>query len=281
MKRVLQTLLVTLIVLTGILFFNTLKLKPRAEEKTESIAIEKNDSAALHLSEAIQIKTVSFGDTLPIDTSEFLKFRAFMEKTYPLMHTKLEKQSFNQFSYVFKWKGKDSSKAPFVLMAHLDVVPVEAVAESKWTYPSFSGTIKQDTIWGRGAVDDKSSAIAIMEAAEQLLKNNFIPERTFYICFGHDEEMAGKRGANIVSKWFKENNIKPAFVLDEGGLIDTEKFKEVKRPVAVIATGEKGFVNVDISVTIPGGHSSQPENETAIDVLNSAIAKVQIGRAHV
>ena len=275
MKRVLQTLLVTLIVLTGILFFNTLKLKPRAEEKTESIAIEKNDSAALHLSEAIQIKTVSFGDTLPIDTSEFLKFRAFMEKTYPLMHTKLEKQSFNQFSYVFKWKGKDSSKAPFVLMAHLDVVPVEAVAESKWTYPSFSGTIKQDTIWGRGAVDDKSSAIAIMEAAEQLLKNNFIPERTFYICFGHDEEIAGKRGANIVSKWFKENNIKPAFVLDEGGLIDTEKFKEVKRPVAVIATGEKGFVNVDISVTIPGGHSSQPENETAIDVLNSAIAKVR------
>ena len=114
-----------------------------------------------------------------------------------------------------------------------------------------------------------------MEATEQLLKNNFTPERTFYICFGHDEEIAGKRGANIVSQWFKENNIKPAFVLDEGGMIDTEKFKDVKRPVAVIATGEKGFVNVDISVAIPGGHSSQPEKETAIDILNKAIQKVR------
>jgi carboxypeptidase PM20D1 len=275
MKRILQLLLVSLIVLILILFFNTLQLKPIQEGSSVAVEIPKDDAAALHLSEAIQIKTISFGDTLPIDTAEFLKFRAFMEKTYPLMHSKLEKQSFNQFSYVFKWKGKDSSKAPFVLMAHLDVVPVEAIAESKWTYPSFSGMVKEDTIWGRGAVDDKSSAIAIMEATEQLLRNNFTPERTFYICFGHDEEIAGKRGANIVSQWFKENNIRPAFVLDEGGMIDTEKFKDVKKPVAVIATGEKGFVNVDISVTIPGGHSSQPEKETAIDVLNKAITKVR------
>ncbi len=275
MKRILQILLVSLIVLIIILFFNTLQLKPIQEGSSVAVEIPRDDTAALHLSEAIQIKTISFGDTLPIDTAEFLKFRAFMEKTYPLMHSKLEKQSFNQFSYVFKWKGKDTSKAPFVLMAHLDVVPVEAIAESKWTYPSFSGMVKEDTIWGRGAVDDKSSAIAIMEATEQLLRNNFTPERTFYICFGHDEEIAGKRGANIVSQWFKENNIRPAFVLDEGGMIDTEKFKDVKKPVAVIATGEKGFVNVDISVTIPGGHSSQPEKETAIDVLNKAITKVR------
>ncbi|NBO48993.1 MAG: M20/M25/M40 family metallo-hydrolase [Chitinophagia bacterium] len=275
MKRILQILLVSLIVLIIILFFNTLQLKPIQEGSSVAVEIPRDDTAALHLSEAIQIKTISFGDTLPIDTAEFLKFRAFMEKTYPLMHSKLDKQSFNQFSYVFKWKGKDTSKAPFVLMAHLDVVPVEAIAESKWTYPSFSGMVKEDTIWGRGAVDDKSSAIAIMEATEQLLRNNFTPERTFYICFGHDEEIAGKRGANIVSQWFKENNIRPAFVLDEGGMIDTEKFKDVKKPVAVIATGEKGFVNVDISVTIPGGHSSQPEKETAIDVLNKAIIKVR------
>jgi carboxypeptidase PM20D1 len=275
MKRIGQLLLVALIVLIGVLFFNAIQLKPTREENNVAIEIPRDDTAALHLSEAIQIRTISFGDTLPIDTAEFLKFRAFMEKTYPLMHSKLEKQSFNQFSYVFKWKGKDTTKAPFVLMAHLDVVPVEAIAESKWTYPSFSGMIKEDTIWGRGTVDDKSSAIAIMEATEQLLQKNFTPERTFYICFGHDEEIAGKRGANIVSQWFKENNIRPAFVLDEGGMIDTEKFKDVKKPVAVIATGEKGFVNVDISVTIPGGHSSQPEKETAIDVLNNAITKVR------
>ena len=275
MKMPLKIFLVGLIILIALLMVNTFSLKSTASAVSNTIDIPRDDTAALHLSEAIQIKTVSFGDTLPIDTAEFVKFRLFMERTYPLMHAKLEKQSFNQFSYVFKWTGKDSTKAPFVLMAHLDVVPVEAIAESKWTYPSFSGKIEQDTIWGRGAVDDKSSAIAIMEATEQMLKNNFIPERTFYLCFGHDEEIAGKRGANIISQWFKKKKINPAFVLDEGGMIDTEKFKDVQRPVAVIATGEKGFVNVDISVTIPGGHSSQPEKETAIDILNKAILKVR------
>jgi carboxypeptidase PM20D1 len=276
LKRILYFLLIALLVVAVVLLVNTLRTKDTAQPINETgFNIEKNDSAAIHLSNAIQIKTISFGDTLAIDTAEFTKFRSFMESTYPLMHQQLEKMTFNQFSYVFKWKGKDTTAPPYVLMAHMDVVPVEAVAESKWTYPSFSGLIKNDTIWGRGAVDDKASAIAIMEAVEKLLKENHVPERTTYLAFGHDEEIAGKRGAAIFSKWFKENNIKPAFVLDEGGQIDTQRFKDLGRPVAVIGTGEKGFVNIDLTVEIPGGHSSMPEKETAIDVLNQAIVKVR------
>jgi carboxypeptidase PM20D1 len=95
----------------------------------------------------------------------------------------------------------------------MDVVPVEAVAEKNWSVPSFSGTIKGDTIWGRGAVDDKASAISIFEAAEQLLRESFQPERTIYLCFGHDEEIAGKRGAAKISAWFKQPNIRPQLVL--------------------------------------------------------------------
>lgn len=274
-KRIFSLLLILLVVLLAVVLVNTLRY-PDAPVSTEKpVAIGKHDSAAIHLSEAIQIKTVSFGDTLPIDTAEFIKFRAFMERAYPLMHQQLEKFTFNQFSYVFRWKGKDTTLAPYVLMAHLDVVPVEAIAESKWSHPSFSGAIINDTIWGRGAVDDKASAIAVMEAVEELLRENKIPNRTIYLAFGHDEEVTGKRGASIYAKWFKENNIKPALVLDEGGMIDTERFKALNRPVAVIGTGEKGYTNIDISVEIPGGHSSMPAKETAIDVLNAAIAKVR------
>lgn len=234
-----------------------------------------SDSAALHLSQAIQIKTVSFGDTLPIDTTEFLKFRVFLETTYPTVHQKLPRQIFSEFSYVYTWKGKNTTLKPYVIMAHMDVVPVEAVAEKNWTVPSFSGTIKGDTIWGRGAVDDKASAISIFEAAEQLLRENFQPERTIYLCFGHDEEIAGKRGAASISAWFKEQKIHPELVLDEGGQVDREHFKELQRPVAVIGVGEKGYVNIDLTVEIPGGHSSMPFPETAIDILNSAIAKIR------
>ena len=195
MKRLLYFALLAIAVVAGILLINTFRFQKPVIFEGSTVEIPSNDSAAIHLSNAIQIKTISFGDTLAIDTTEFTKFRSFMETTYPLMHQQLEKMTFNQFSYVFKWKGKDTTAAPYVLMAHMDVVPVEAIAESKWTYPSFSGTIDKDTIWGRGAVDDKGSAIAIMEAVESSLRENIQPSRTIYLCFGHDEEISGKRGA--------------------------------------------------------------------------------------
>lgn len=274
-KRLFFLLLVAILVLSAVLLFNTVRFSKTIPVYPSVAVTGISDSAALHLSQAIRIKTVSFGDTLPIDTTEFLKFRVFLETTYPTVHQKLPRQIFSEFSYLYTWKGKDTSLKPYVIMAHMDVVPVEAVAEKNWSVPSFSGTIKGDTIWGRGAVDDKASAISIFEAAEQLLKENFQPERTIYLCFGHDEEIAGKRGAAKISAWFKEQNIHPELVLDEGGQVDREHFKELNRPVAVIGVGEKGYVNIDLTVEIPGGHSSMPFPETAIDVLNKAIEKIR------
>ncbi len=275
LKRFFFLVLTAILVLSAVLLFNTIRFSKTIPVHPSVEVTGISDSATLHLSQAIQIKTVSFGDTLPIDTTEFLKFRVFLETTYPTVHQKLPRQIFSEFSYVYTWKGKDTTLKPYVIMAHMDVVPVEAVAEKNWTVPSFSGTIKGDTIWGRGAVDDKASAISIFEAAEQLLKENFQPERTIYLCFGHDEEIAGKRGAAKISAWFKEQNIHPELVLDEGGQVDREHFKELNRPVAVIGVGEKGYVNIDLTVEIPGGHSSMPFPETAIDVLNKAIVKIR------
>lgn len=277
LKKVFKLLGVLFLLLIVVLVFNTVKDNKQLPKYTVEGKPAENDSAALHLSQAIQIKTISFGDTLAIDTAEFIKFRTFLENSYPNVHSKLERKIFNQFSYVYKWPGKDTTARPYVLMGHMDVVPVEAVAESKWSVPSFSGAIKNDTIWGRGAVDDKVAVIAILESVEQLLKQNFTPNRTIYLCFGHDEEISGKRGAKVMSAWLKEQGIKPALVLDEGGQIDTKHFQQLKRPFAVIGTSEKGYANFDLSVEIPGGHSSMPANETAIDVLNKAIANI---RAH-
>jgi carboxypeptidase PM20D1 len=165
-----------------------------------------------------------------------------METTYPLVHQQLERTIFSEFSYVYKWQGKNASLKPYVIMAHMDVVPVEEAAEKNWSVPSFSGTIKDNYIWGRGAVDDKSSLVAILEAAEQLLGQNYQPERTIYLCFGHDEEIAGLRGMKLIAEWFKSNNIQPALVLDEGGEVNTENMKELNRPLAVLGVGEKGYV---------------------------------------
>ena len=275
-KRILSVVLILVAALAAFVLFNTFRSGKTIAKQTTIPITGISDSAALHLSWAIQIKTVSFGDTLPIDTSAFKQFKLFLETTYPTVHQKLPRQIFSEFSYVYTWTGKNTALKPMVLMAHMDVVPVEAVAEKNWTVPSFSGIIKEDTIWGRGAVDDKASAIAIFEAVEQLLKENYQPEQTVYLCFGHDEEISGKRGAKKIAEWFKEQNIHPDLVLDEGGQIDNEHFKELNRPVAVIGVAEKGYVNIDLVVEKPGGHSSMPQNETAIDILNKAIYKIRL-----
>lgn len=204
MKKFFKLLGVLLLLLVVIMIIQTLRApKPTPDLVTDRIPTI-SDSAAIHLSKAIQIKTVSKGDTLPIDTAEFVAFRTFLENSYPRMHQQLERKTFNEFSYVYTWKGKDTTLAPYVLMAHMDVVPVEAVAEKNWSVPSFSGTIKNDTIWGRGAVDDKVAVIAIMESVEKLLEKNYVPDRNIYISLGHDEEVAGKRGAKKSANGLKK-----------------------------------------------------------------------------
>ena len=138
--------------------------------------------------------------------------------------------------------------SPYVIMAHTDVVPVEAATANRWSVAPFSGAIKDSMIWGRSAVDDKGCVIWILEAVEDLLRRNFQPERTIYLSFGHDEEISGARGAAAIANWFKQQGIHPELVIDEGGEITRENFPELKRPIAAIGVGEKGYLSFQLSV---------------------------------
>jgi carboxypeptidase PM20D1 len=48
----------------------------------------------------------------------------------------------------------------------------------------------------------------------------------------------------------------------------------VKRDVALIGTAEKGYATFELTVEMPGGHSSKPPAETSLDVLMSAAEKI-------
>jgi carboxypeptidase PM20D1 len=101
--------------------------------------------------------------------------------------------------------------------------------------------VKDGFIWGRGTTDDKINLIGILESAEKLLNENFQPERTLYFYFGHDEEIGGK-GAIATAKLFKDRNIKADLILDEGGIVTRDKVPGFRKPAALIATAEKGFM---------------------------------------
>ncbi len=42
--------------------------------------------------------------------------------------------------------------------------------------------------------------MAILEAVESLLVQQYVPQRTYYLAFGHDEEIQGFEGAQYIAE---------------------------------------------------------------------------------
>ena len=96
------------------------------------------------------------------------------------------------------------------MTGHYDVVPVIPGTESAWEVPPFAGIIQDGIVWGRGALDDKSGVIGILEAVTYLIDQGFKPKRTIYLSFGHDEEIGGRQGAGKVAAYLKDAGIQLA-----------------------------------------------------------------------
>ncbi|WP_240035350.1 M20/M25/M40 family metallo-hydrolase [Neobacillus notoginsengisoli] len=161
------------------------------------------------------------------------------------------------------------------MTSHYDVVPVLSGTEGNWEQQPFSGAVVEGKIWGRGTLDDKISVIGMLEAAEQLLKQGFKPERDMYFMFGFDEEIGGNEGALAIADLMQERGITFEFVLDEGGAIVEEMVPGVDKPVGVVGISEKGSATAELTIEGSGGHSSQPKNRTNIGRIASAIAKLE------
>lgn len=275
MKKISYLVLVLFVLFIGYILFNTLTFTSKQLQPEPVTLIEIPASAKHNFSRAISIPTISHDNPADWDPEAFYDFRDFLKETYPLSDSLLEVTYINEFSIIYKWEGSDPSLNPVILMGHIDVVPVAAEDIDKWSAGPFSGEIKDGKIWGRGAIDDKISVIGNLEAVEMLLHENFSPQRTVYLCFGHDEEIGGYRGAVAIVNHLKNKGIQAEYVLDEGFAITREMVPGMVKDVALIGTAEKGFLTLELTVTIEGGHSSMPAKETAIDVMGNAIVKLK------
>jgi carboxypeptidase PM20D1 len=228
---------------------------------------------AEHLSQAIGFRTISADEPTAINRSEFLRLHDFLQHTYPGIHETLDREVVNELSLLLTWEGQSRLLEPLLLLAHQDVVPAEEV--SSWRYPPFAGRIAEQAVWGRGAVDVKGAMIAICEAVEHLISRGFRPKRTILIAFGHDEEVGGLDGAAKIGDLLERRGTRPWFISDEGGAILHGVIPGVSRPVAAIGIGEKGYLTLELKVTVTGGHASMPPAHTAIGVLSDAIQRLE------
>lgn len=275
MKKFLTLFTGLLLILLIFILVRTFTFSSKQMKVQEQDFLEVPNSSIEHLQKAIQFKTISYDDPKLIDSTAFLSFHNFLRSAYPLTFSDLSSETVNDLSLLLLWKGKDQTKQPVILMAHQDVVPVEAATSKQWHADPFAGTIKDGYIYGRGAIDNKGSLIAILESVELLLSKKFQPDNDIYFVFGHDEEVSGLRGAKAIAALLKSRGVKPAMVLDEGGIITEHKIPGLNKTAAVIGIAEKGYLTLELKINIPGGHSSMPESKTAIDQIAKAIVELK------
>jgi len=271
---VVLSIVAVLVVLVAIIAIKTATFtsKQVAAGKQPTFAIDA-DKVAERLSGALKFKTISNIDYEKFDYSQFTGLQEYIEKSFPLVHSTLEKKVINNYALLYIWKGSDPSLNPILLLGHQDVVPVAAEG---WQHEPFSGDIAGGYIWGRGTLDDKGCIFNIMEAAEYLIKDGFKPARSIYFAFGHDEEIGGMQGAKKIGEYLKSQNLQFEFAIDEGMLITKGSVPGVKQPAALIGTAEKGYLSLELIADGTGGHASMPPKQTAVGVLAAAVDKLEM-----
>lgn len=218
------------------------------------------------LSRMVQAETVSNRDDSGIE--KFLKFHTLLEELFPTVFSRCEKIEING-SLLLKWKGR-SEKDPILLMSHMDVVE----ANGEWKYPPFSGTIADGKVWGRGSADTKCSLMSFLQAAEELMQEEYVPECDIYFASSCTEEISGD-GAPSLANWLKEHGVHLFMLCDEGGSIVQNPIGGVSGHFAVVGNFEKGYGDVRFVARSNGGHASAPGKNTPIPRLAKFVARVE------
>jgi carboxypeptidase PM20D1 len=274
-KRFFSYSLATLLFLLALIFIRAYLHQPDVYEiKAERLLILDETKAIENLSRSIQFQTISHPNYEKFDYEEFQRFLSWLEREYVQVFKNLEKKYLGK-TLLLKWQGEAADLNPILLTGHYDVVPVREDADLIWQESPFSGKIDGNYVWGRGALDDKSGVIAILEAVHYLLKNNFSPRRTVYLSFGHDEEIGGRRGAGKVTEFLLKEGVELEWTLDEGSFLLKDIIPGINKPVAVINVAEKGSLTIQVIGKAKGGHSSMPSSKSSVGYLSEALLKLE------
>ncbi len=228
---------------------------------------EEERQYAEKLSAMVKVPTISKKEDEPYET--FLRFQETLSGLFPRAFSTLEVHDVNG-NLLRRWKGTDSAKNGILLMGHQDVVPVDQVG---WTKDPFSGAIEDGCVWGRGAMDCKSTVFCELQALEELLEEGFAPKQDIWFFSSRNEENSGG-GAEAAVNYLQSQGVRLDLVMDEGGAIVGGMFPGLKAPVAAIGVVEKGFCNVKFTAKSDGGHSSTPPKNSPLVRLSKLMVEV-------
>uniref|UniRef100_A0A671K8N8 Probable carboxypeptidase PM20D1.1 n=1 Tax=Sinocyclocheilus anshuiensis TaxID=1608454 RepID=A0A671K8N8_9TELE len=241
------------------------------------LSLEQKKQLLENFKVAVQIPTVSFSESEQ-NISALQEFDLLLRRVFPKIFSSslVQHEMVGNYSHLLTVSGSEPDLEPYMLLAHIDVVPADEA--DGWDAPPFSAQELNGFIYGRGTIDNKQSVMGILQALEYLLERGYTPRRSFYIGLGHDEEISGPQGAVIIVKLLKSRGVKLLYVLDEGLTIVDGVVDGLIGPAALIGVSEKGKATVKLSASTPPGHSSMPPRESSIGILASAVTRLEKNR---
>ncbi len=217
--------------------------------------------------ELIRIDTSNFGDNTGPGERKAAEQVAEWLAEVGLEPTVVESAP-GRTSVLTRMAGADSSRPALLVHGHLDVVPAQA---ADWQVDPFSAEIRDDCVWGRGAVDMKNMDAMILAVVRDLARSGRMPARDLVLAFTADEESGGEYGARYV-------------VSHHADLLDgvTEAVSEVGgfsvdlagRRTYLVQTAEKGIAWLRLVAHGRAGHGSQINTDNAVTRLAHAITRI-------
>ena len=229
----------------------------------------KDERAVGRFREILKIKTISGKEEYK---GEFERFLPKLKELYPDAFAALDCERVGEYGILARWPGRNKGERPVVLMAHQDVVACE---EEKWSHPPFAAEVSEGAVWARGSVDTKCIIAALLEAAESLVVGGFSPKRDIYFAFGADEEIFGGTMPQIVSL-LEARNIKPLFVLDEGGALLKELPMGIRESFAMVAVAEKAYGTLRIGMGNKNGKTAPERISEAVNIIKRHQMKTRL-----
>ena len=233
---------------------------------SQELRLEPHQELARDLfQELIEINTTeSEGTALAVEAMS----RRLLAAGFPEEDVQIVGPNDRKLNLVARLRGRDTGRAPILLLAHLDVV--EAL-RSDWTLDPWTFTERNGYYYGRGVTDNKDDAAIYMANLIRYKEEGFVPDRDIIVALTADEEGGPANGV----QWLLENRrdlIDAAYALNEGGGGSLEDGRRISNNVQA---SEKIYQSFTLEATNPGGRSSLPVKDNAVYHLANALLKIQ------
>lgn len=168
--------------------------------------------------------------------------------------------------FMARWPGSEARLKPLVISGHMDVV---AADPKDWERDPFTPVEENGYLFGRGSSDMKTDGAMAVSALVAMKRQGFRPRRDIILVFSGDEETTMKTSEALAAKL---KNAEMVLNIDGGGGTLDER---TGKPLYFVWTAaEKTYADFELSVTNPGGHSSQPRTVNAITQLAAALTRI-------